>query len=275
MLVTAMVSIQVGSAVATSLFDDIGPGGVVFLRTSISAVLLFVLWRPGLRVFAEHRWLALRFGVTLAGMTLFFYESIDRIPLGMAVTVEFIGPLGVALLTSRSRRDWIWAALAACGIFLLSGWTGSSDVDRTGLAFALVAGLLWGSYILQGKKLGERADGNKILVLPVIVAALVTAPIGIHEGGVALLESKVILVGIAVGVLGSAIPFSLDIAAMRRLPSSVFGVMMSLEPAIAAAVGFLFLSQGLSAVEILAIGLVVAASAGALRSTSVPPPLEP
>lgn len=275
MVLGAIVSIQVGAAIGTGLFPDIGASGVVFMRAIVSAVLLTAIWRPGIATFRENPRLLLIFGVALTGMNLCFYEAIDRIPLGTAVTLEFIGPLTVALVTSRRRRDWIWAGLAAAGILLLTGGVGSEDLDPTGVALALAAGFFWGSYILLGKRMGQAFAGGKGLAVAMAVSAVMTAPFGIADGGSSLIDLEVLVIGIAVGVLSSALPFTLELEAMRRLPSSVFGVMMSLEPAVAAAVGLVILSQSVVPTEIVAILLVVAASAGALRSSRAPAPLEP
>jgi inner membrane transporter RhtA len=271
----AILSIQIGAAIATELFPEVGPAGVVFLRAIVSAILLALIWRPGMATVREAPRLLLIFGVALAGMNLCFYEAIDRIPLGTAVTFEFIGPLTVALITSRRRRDWIWAALAAAGILLLTGGVGGQDLDPVGVALALTAGFFWGSYILLGKRMGEAFAGGKGLAVAMAVSAILTAPFGIVDGGPALIEPEVLLVGLGVGVLSSALPFTLELEAMRRLPSSVFGVMMSLEPAVAATVGLVLLSQELVPTEAVAIMLVVAASAGALRSSRAPAPVEP
>ncbi len=165
--------------------------------------------------------------------------------------------------------------MAAIGIVLLTGGVGGDDLDPLGVALALVAGFFWGSYILLGKRMGQQATGGKGLAVAMVLSALMTAPLGIADGGTDLLQPEVIVVGIGIGILSSALPFSLEIEAMRRLPSSVFGVMMSLEPAVAATVGFVLLGQGLIPREGLAILLVVAASAGALRSSRAPAPIEP
>jgi inner membrane transporter RhtA len=208
-------------------------------------------------------------------MNLCFYEAIDRIPLGVAVTLEFIGPLTVALITSRRRLDWIWAGLAAVGIVMLTGGIGGEGLDPVGVVLALAAGFFWGSYILIGKRMGRAFSGGKGLAVAMAVSAVLTAPFGIVDGGTGLLEPEVLLIGLAVGALSSALPFTLELEAMRRLPSSVFGVMMSLEPAVAAAVGMVMLGQQIIPVELFAILLVMAASAGALRSSRAPAPIEP
>jgi len=275
MVLGSILSIQIGSAVAVDLFSDIGAAGVVFMRALVSAVLLVAIWRPDFRVPKSDRKVTLLFGIALAGVNLCFYESIDRIPLGTAVTFEFLGPLTVALITSPRRRDWLWAALAACGILLLTGGVGGDDLDPVGVAFALAAAFFWGSYIMLGKRLGEQAAGGKGLAVAMTIAAVLTAPTGIVDGGMDFFDPTVILIGIGVGILSSAIPFSLELEAMRRLPQNVFGVMMSIEPGVAAIVGFLLLDQGVVPSEIVAIGLVITASAGAIWSSSnAPPPME-
>ena len=275
MVLGGICSIQVGAALATDLFGEIGASGAVLLRVLISAALLILIWRPSFRLDRELLKLAVLFGVVLAGMNLAFYESIDRIPLGTAVTFEFVGPLGVALITSHRRRDLIWVAVAAAGIVLLSGGVGHEGLDALGVALALVAGFFWGSYILLGKRIGEEWTGGKGLAIGMVVAAVICAPFGIVDGGSNLVDPSILLIGAAVAILSTALPLSLEIEAMRRLPSNVFGVMMSLEPAVAAAVGFLLLSQGLAATQILAIGLVVVASAGILWTSRAPAPIDP
>ncbi len=275
MVLGSILSIQIGSAIAVDLFSEVGAAGVVFIRAFVSAVLLVAIWRPDFRVPESDRKVTLLFGIALAGVNLFFYESIDRLPLGTAVTFEFLGPLTVALITSPRRRDWFWAGLAAFGILLLTGGVGGDDLDPVGVACALIAAFFWGAYILLGKRLGEQAAGGKGLAVAMTVAAVLTAPTGIVDGGMELLDPTVILIGIGVGILSSAVPFSLELEAMRRLPSNVFGVMMSIEPGVAAIVGFLLLDQGVVPSEIVAIGLVITASAGAIWSSSnAPPPME-
>jgi inner membrane transporter RhtA len=213
------------------------------------------------------------FGLTLAAMNLCFYEAIDRLPLGIAVTLEFVGPLAVAIFGSRRRRDLIWAGLAAIGILMLSGQLGGGgSIDLFGAALALGAGACWGVYILLSSRVGGRSEGLGGLALAMVISALVLAPSGIAAGGGEMLSAEVLAIGLAVGLLSSALPYALEIEALRRLPNAVFGVMMSLEPGVAALVGFIALGQGLGWIEAVAIGLVVAASAGALRSAATPAP---
>lgn len=268
----AIVSVQVGAAVATTMFDEIGPTGTVTLRLAFSALVLALLWRPalaGLR--GSDRSDVLAFGLTLAAMNTSFYLALDRIPIGIAVTLEFVGPLGVAIALSGRRADLLWAALAALGILLLSpGPIGS--IDALGAGLALLAGVFWGTYIILSARIGRRWEDGQGLALAMAVATLAVLPFGIAEGGAKLLDPGLLAAGFAVAMLSSTIPYSLELEALRRLPQGVFGVLMSMGPAVAAGVGFLLLDQGLAAREVVAIGLVVAASAGALRSA--PPSAE-
>ncbi len=261
-----IVSVQVGAAIATTLFDEVGPGGAVFLRIFFAAVVLMVLWRPALRLEAGARDV-LALGVLLGVMNLTFYQALDRIPLGIAVTLEFVGPLTVAILGSRRRLDLLWVALAATGLVLLAPVPGS-DLDALGCAFALIAGGCWGLYILATARVGRALPGGGGLAIAMVIAAVVALPFGLVEGGTDLIDGELLAIGFGVAILSSAIPYSFELEALRRLPESVFGVLMSLEPAVAAAAGFVLLSQGLAAREIVAIGLVLAASAGALSAAS-------
>jgi inner membrane transporter RhtA len=270
----AVASVQIGAAVATTLFDELGPAGTVLLRTGFAAVALFVLWRPRLR--GQSRGAlrdALMFGLALAGMNLSFYAALDRIPLGIAVTLEFTGPFAVAVATSRRARDLMWVALAAGGIVLLSPGI-HGGLDTTGALFALLAGAFWASYIVLAARVGRAFSGGQGLTLAMIVATVVLLPGGIVAGGAELGDPGLLAAGVAVALLSSAIPYSLELEALRRLPKGTFGVLMSLEPAVAAVVGLVALGQDLSVAEVVAIGLVVAASAGALSAAKTPSPVE-
>jgi inner membrane transporter RhtA len=270
----AVLSVQLGAAAATTLFDDVGPVGAVLYRLLFAAIVLLAIWWPRLRG-TDRRALALAatFGVSLAGMNLCFYEALDRIPLGIAVTLEFVGPLAVALAASRRALDLAWVALAAVGILLLTRPSG--EAEAAGVAFALAAGAFWGAYILLSARVGRSFPGGTGLALAMAVAAaLMAVPGGVAAGG-ALLEPETAAIGAAVALLSSAIPYSLELEALRRLAVGTFGVLMSLEPAVAALVGLVALSQGLAAIELLGIALVIAASAGALREPGAPAPREP
>jgi inner membrane transporter RhtA len=268
----AIVSVQVGAAVATTLFDDAGPVGTVLLRLAFAAIVLAAIWRPAVRGLrgARAREVVL-FGIALAGMNTSFYLALDRIPLGIGVTLEFVGPLGVAFAASRRPADLVWAALAAVGIVLLSPVPGG-DLDALGSALALLAGAFWAAYIVLSARVGRSFAGGQGLALAMVVAGALLLGPGIAAGGAELLDPGLLAAGFAVAMLSSAIPYSLELEALRRLPQNTFGVLMSLEPAVAATVGFLVLDQGLAAREAAAIALVVVASAGALRTA--PPPAE-
>jgi inner membrane transporter RhtA len=273
MVVASIVSVQCGAAAATTLFDEVGPLGSVFLRSLFAALALLIVARSSLRPLRgpQLRDVVL-FGVSLAAMNLCFYAALERLPLGVAVTLEFVGPLGVAVFGSRRRRDLLWALLAAAGIVLLSGGVGGSGIDALGGALALIAGGFWAAYILQSARVGNSYPGLGGLAMAMAISAVLVAPFGIAQGGGDLLAPAVLAVGLAVGLLSSAIPYALELEALRRLPNAVFGVLMSLEPAVAALIGFIALSQDLAAAELVAIGLVVAASAGALHSARTPAP---
>lgn len=266
-----IVSVQVGAAFATSLFDELGPGGTVFVRIAFAAVLLMVISRPlrcrGAGILNRD---VVLLGLVLAGMNLSFYQAIDRIPLGIAVTLEFIGPLGVAIAGSRRRLDLLWVTLAAAGILLLSPVPGS-NLDGLGVVLALVTGLFWGAYILVTARVGRAIPGGGGLAIAMTIGAIAMIPIGVADGGFALLNGELLAIGFAVAVLSSAIPYSLELEALRRLPESTFGLLMSLEPAVAATVGFAVLNQDLALREVLAIGLVLVASMGALGGVSTTP----
>jgi inner membrane transporter RhtA len=274
MVLTSIVSVQCGAALATGLFDQVGPEGVVFLRSAFAAAILLAFARPGIEEIrrAGFRQVFL-FALTFAGMNCFFYAAIARIPLGTAVTLEFVGPLGVAILGSRRRIDLLWALMAAAGIALLSDGLGSQGIFSLGAVFALIAGVSWGLYIVQSARVGAALPGVGALAVAIAISAVLVAPLGIAEGGSDLLSAHSLAIGLAVGTMSSVIPYSLEIEALRRLPNAVFGVLMSLEPGVAALVGLIALSQHLGAAEFAAIALVVFASAGALR-TSHPPPLD-
>jgi inner membrane transporter RhtA len=271
LVLLAVSSVQLGGAFAKTLFDEAGPGGAAFLRVVFAALILAALLRPTLagRSTAEWRLIA-AYGFVLVAMNVSFYESLDRIPLGVAVTIEFVGPLGVAIASSRRALDLLWAALAAGGILLLSDF-GGADLDRLGVSLALLAGCFWAAYILLAVRVGRRIPGNEGLALGMAIGAVMVAPVGLADAGSGLLSAEVIAVGLAVAILSSAIPYTLELEALRRLPQGVFGVLMSLEPAAAATAGFIVLGEDLVAREIVAIGLVVTASAGAARNATVPP----
>jgi inner membrane transporter RhtA len=273
MVLAAVVSVQLGSAAATTLFDRVGPAGAVLYRLLFAAVLLLALWRPRpLEADRSGLGLAAAFGVTLAAMNFSFYEALDRIPLGIAVTLEFVGPLTVALIGSRRALDLVWVAAAAAGVVLLAGPSGSAEA--AGVGFALLAGAFWAAYIVLSARIGRVFPGGRGLALAMgIAAALMVLPGSLAAGG-DLIDPGAAAVGAAAGVLSSVIPYSLELEALRRLAVGTFGVLMSLEPAVAALIGLIALDQGLAAIEVAGIGLVVVASAGVLGGPGAQAPTE-
>jgi inner membrane transporter RhtA len=268
-VLTGIVSVQIGAALATTLFDELGPGGAAFLRIGFAALIMGVAVRPWRRGYdrATLR-LAVWFGLTLGVMNLAFYEALDRIPLGIAVTIEFAGPLAVAVIGSRRPLDLVWVVLAAAGIVLLADPGGGGGIDTLGLVFAMVAGVCWAMYIVLAARAGPRFRGADGVAVAMVVAALIPLGPGIAEAGTNLLQPEFLAIGVAVGFLSSAVPYTLETEALRRIPRHVFSVLMSLEPAVAALAGFVILGQSLHAREVVAIGLVVAASAGASRNAA-------
>lgn len=271
LVLAAVSSVQFGAALAKSLFDEVGPGGTVFLRVLFAALVLAAVWRPAVGGRSRSDWrLIVLFGVSLAAMNLSFYEALERIPLGIAVTFEFVGPLGVAIAGSRRALDLVWVLLAAAGIALLSDF-GSADLDGLGVALALVAGGFWAAYILLSARVGRAFEGGGGLALAMVVAAAMLVPVGVADAGGELLVPGILAVGAAVAMLSSAIPYTLEMEALRRMPVGVFGVLMSMEPAVAALAGLVVLGEALATRELVAILLVVAASAGAARNANAPP----
>lgn len=271
LVVGAAFSVQSGAALATTAFDTVGALGFVWVRVGLAALLLLALNYGALR---RGRRLPLRWvvasGVAIAVMNGCFYQAIDRIPLGAATTVEFLGPLGVAVLGSRRALDFLWIALAGGGVALLG--SPSVDLDPAGLAFAFGAAIGWAAYILLAKRmLRDWAIGTGLSV-SLLVAAILLAPLGIAGGGTDLLAPEILAVGLAVAVLGSVLPFTLELGALRKLSTAAFGILLSLEPAVAALVGALALAQVPGVLESLAIIAVVAASAGASAGTRRAPP---
>jgi inner membrane transporter RhtA len=271
-----ITSTQFGAAMAGTLFDELDAASVSVLRLGFAAIVLMAVLRPRIRGRSrEDLLLAGAFGLTLGVMNLTFYEAIERIPLGIAVTIEFAGPLAVAVLGSRRPLDLVWVVLAAAGILVLAD-PGGGSLDTWGLILAGMAGVGWFTYILLSERTGQRFSGAEGVALAMVVAALVPLGPGVAEGAGFLLEPEFLAIGFGVALMSSAIPYSLETEALRRLPKSVFGVMMSLEPGVAALAGFLVLGQDLGARELVAIALVVAASAGATlvsgRGASFPEP---
>jgi inner membrane transporter RhtA len=254
-------SVQFGAALAIRLFDRVGPAGAVTLRLFIAAVLLGVIARPRVRrIRRPDLGVALAFGLVLAGMNLSFYEAIARIPLGVAVTIEFSGPLALALIGSRRWLDLLWAALAGTGVALFT--SGGGRLDPVGILLAFLAGAGWIGYILLNKETGRRFDTRTGLSIAMAAGALAVLPIGLAAGGAALFHPDVLVVGAAVAVLSSVLPYSLEVVALRQVTPRAFGVLLSMDPAVAAIAGVLVLGQHLTIRELMALLLVSLANLG-------------
>lgn len=265
LVLLGIVSVQLGSALAKQLFSEVGSFGTVALRLFFAAVILMLLWRPSLRMSRQAWTVVVAYGLTLGLMNLCFYLALDRLPLGIAVTVEFLGPLTVALIGSRRWLDALWAALAAAGVVLLMG--GGGEVDLIGLLFALAAGACWGLYIVASAALGRHTTEGNGLALGMIVAVLVAVPIGVVDSGAALVQPWVLIAGLGLALLSSVVPYSLDLEALRTMPPRVFGILMSLEPAMAALIGLVVLQELLHWSQWIAVLCVVVASVGATRGS--------
>jgi inner membrane transporter RhtA len=261
----AACSVQGGAAVAKSLFPTLGPPGVVFLRLLFGSLALWAIARPQLRGRSrDDLQLVAALGVVLVSMNITFYESLDRAPLGVSVTVEFLGPLAVAVLGSRKAVDLVWVALAGAGVALLANGGGNA-VHPAGIALAAVAGFFWALYILLSVRVGRAWPGASGLAPAMALGGLIALPWGVISAHRHLGDPQLVGAAVGVGLLSSALPWSMELEALRRLPSHVFSVVLSLEPAVAALAGFVFLHEHLRGRAWLAIGLVVLASAGAAR----------
>ncbi|MDF6044088.1 EamA family transporter [Streptomyces sp. JH14] len=266
LVVAGGLSVQFGSAVAALLMPKAGALGVVTLRLAVAAVVLMAVCRPKLRGHSRADWgTVVAFGVAMGAMNMLFYQALDRIPLGVAVTLEVLGPLALSVIASRRLVNLVWAGLALGGVFLLGGG-GFDRLDPLGAAFALGAGAMWATYIVFSARTGRRFPQADGLALAMVVAAVLSLPLGLVESGAKLAVPSTVAMGAAVAMLSSVLPYTLELMALRRLPAPTFAVLMSLEPAIAATAGFLILDQALTATDALAIALVIGASMGAVRS---------
>lgn len=258
----AIVSVQCGAAIAKTLFPAIGAAGTASMRIGISAILLLIAYRPNLRAITPKQWrIVAPYGLSLGAMNLVFYLAIERIPIGLAVTLEFIGPLLLAIIGSRRLIDYCWVLLAAAGIVLIAPWT-NNNVDTLGVLFALLAGGFWAAYIILGGKISQIMNGGQAVSTGMLFAAILILPFGFYENGLANLTPKFFGMGVALALLSSAIPFTLEMKALGQLPPRTFSILMSLEPAAASIFAFIFLQEHLSFYEILAVICVIVASAG-------------
>ncbi|NWF27878.1 EamA family transporter [Streptomyces sp. PKU-EA00015] len=271
LVVAGALSVQFGAAIAVMLMPRTGPLGVVTLRLVLAALVLLLVCRPRLRGHSRADWgTVVAFGAAMAAMNVLFYQAAHRIPLGAAVTLEVLGPLVMSVIASRRLVNLLWAGLALAGVFLLSGG-GFDRLDPVGALFALGAGAMWAAYIVFSARTGRRFPQADGLALAMAVGALLSLPPGLMEAGSKLVVPSTLGLGLAVALLSSVLPYTLELLALRRLPAATFAVLMSLEPAIAATAGFLVLGQGLAPAEVVAIALVVVASMGAVRGSRVRP----
>jgi len=262
-ILIAMMSIQSGASLAKSLFPLVGAPGVTALRIALGTLILVVIFKPWrLRFKKEQRLPLLFYGLALGGMNYMFYLSIQTIPLGIAVALEFTGPLAVALFSSRRPVDFIWVILAVLGLwFLLPLGQSVAEIDLTGAALALGAGACWAVYILTGQRAGEE-HGPATVALGSLIAAVIFVPIGMAQATDSIWQWSILPVGLAVAILSTALPYSLEMIALTRLPTRIFGTLMSMEPALAAISGMIFLGETLTLVQTLALCSIIAASMG-------------
>lgn len=258
----SIISVQCGAAIAKTLFPAIGAAGTASLRIGISALILLLAYRPNLKQITPNQWkIVVPYGLTLGAMNLIFYLAIERIPIGLAVTLEFIGPLLLAIIGSKRLLDYCWVLLAGLGIALIAPWS-NDRVDLLGVFFALLAGALWAAYIILGGKVSKIMHDGQAVATGMLFAAILILPFGFYENGLANLTPKFLGMGAALALLSSAIPFTLEMKALGQLPPRTFSILMSLEPAAAAVCAFIFLQENLNFYEILAVVCVVIASAG-------------
>jgi inner membrane transporter RhtA len=266
LVVVGLACQEVGAALAVLLFPEVGALGMVMLRLVFSAILLLLIARPGLRGHSREGWLAvLGFGVVLALMNGLFYLALARLPLGVTVTIEVLGPLVLSIVASRRRSAWLWALLALAGVVALAGG-GWERLDPLGVLFALGAAASWAFYILASARVGREFPKLDGLALAMTAGALIALPFGILTAGEALLRPDLLALGAAVAVLSSTIPYALELVALRRLPAAAFAILMSLAPATAAIAGWVLLGQQLTWLELVGIALVIVASIGAVRA---------
>jgi inner membrane transporter RhtA len=259
----AILSVQGGAALAKGLFPLLGAESTTLIRVALSVLILMAVNRTNLRKLTTQQWKAvIPYGAVLGAMNLTFYMAIKRVPLGLGVTLEFIGPLMVAVFGSRHAIDILWVLLAAFGIVLIAPWD-TKSVDLIGVILALLAGAFWAAYIILGARVSKVLDDGDAVTVGMIFATLVVFPFGIVSSGMHRLSALLLLKGAGLALLSSAIPFTLEMSALRKIPARTFSILLSLEPAVAALCGLLFLHETLSFYEWMAVALVVIASGGA------------
>lgn len=258
----AILSVQSGAAIAKSLFPAIGAIATASLRIGISAIILLAVFRPNLLKINQNQWkIVIPYGLSLGAMNLIFYLAIERIPIGLAVTLEFIGPLVVAVFGSKRLIDYLWVVLAMAGIVLIAPWS-NNGINLLGVIFALLAGLFWAFYIVLGGKISKIMKGGEAVATGMLFASLLIIPFGFIGNGFNNLTPTFVSLGVALALLSSAIPFTLEMKALGQLPARTFSILMSLEPAAASICAFLFLQEYLTFYEVLSVICVVIASVG-------------
>jgi inner membrane transporter RhtA len=266
-ILLAVLSVQGGATIAKGLFPIIGAAGTTAIRIGLSAFILLVVFRPRVHRFTAAQWrTVVPYGVSIGVMNLIFYQALVRIPLGLAVTLEFIGPLGVAIVSSRRALDVVWVALAAIGIALIAPWQAGSSagsIDPLGVAIALAAGGCWAAYIVLGGRVSRVFTGGVAVATGMSIATLTVLPFALAGGGLVSFVPRLYVAGVGLAVLSSALPFTLEMQALGALPGRTFSILMSLEPAVAALCGLVLLGEHLTKSQWLAVGLVIAASVGA------------
>jgi inner membrane transporter RhtA len=271
-LMVAMACFQLGAALAKGLFPIVGASGTAALRLAIASIILLAVWRPWhLRFTQTQLRTVLVYGVAMGWMNFFFYLALSHIPLGITMALEFTGPLGVALFASRRPIDFLWILLAALGLAaLLPLGFGGATLSTLGIAYALAAGACWALYIVFGRKAGA-AHGGQITSLGMVIGAVIIVPIGYAHSGTQLFSLAILPMAIAVAVLSSALPYTLEMFAMPRIPTRTFGVLMSLNPALGALSGLAFLGESLTFIQWMAIASIIAASAGSASTKELLP----
>lgn len=277
LLVCAMTSVLFGAALAKGMFPIIGPEGAATLRLVYAIAILWGLWRPWTIRLTKAQWLTvLVYGLSVGGMNLLIYIAMSRIPLGIAVALEFVGPLGVALWGSRRPLDLLWVGLAATGVLLFLPFAETSkELDPLGLLAALAAGMCWAIYIVFGKRAGAAVPGGTAIALGMTIAGLLVLPFGVAAAGSRLFDPSLLPLALTVAVLSNVVPYSLEMIALRRLSTKTFGILMSMEPAIGSFFGFVVLHEHLEWSQVVAILCIIAASVGttAAKETTTPEPI--
>lgn len=270
LLAVSIISVQIGAGYAGQLMDDIGPAGVVMLRQGGAALVLLAVCRPALRGRTRAQWHTIvAFGVILAVMNLTFYAAVERLPLGVAVTIELLGPLGLAAALSRRAVEFVWVGVAVAGVVMLG--EGDGHLDPLGIVFVLIAACGWAAYIMVSRRAGQQSSGADTLALAMALAALIAAPLGLRAG-TALLDPHVLWLGAVVAVLAALLPFSVELVALRSVPPRVFGVLMSMSPVVATLSGFVLLDERLTAMQLLGMCVVITASVATVLSARAASP---